>query len=385
MSKVLVIDDEQTIIENLKFVLELEDFEVMSSVSAIEGLKLFKENKDDIDVVITDMRMPRISGIEIISEVKKLMPEMCVIVLTGHGDMENAIQAMKEGAFEYLKKPINADELMISIVKARNKKNLTLENARMHSELMEQNIYLKNLTEASEKILLKLMPGDLPNNKYCNFAAKFRSSDEVGGDMYDSFDIGDYICSYVFDVSSHGILAAVIAVLLKGFFENMRYNFLHNKDFEVNFPKIISELNIEFLENSAQYTFASLYISFLEKSTKKLYYVSAGHPTQFMFNKTGDIIPMKSTGTLLGAFKEATYKLAELNLKKGDKILMYTDGVTEVAKDNILYGENGIINFIKKNNKKNIKETVNLLMDDITSYSSYQFHDDITILGIEVL
>ena len=137
MSKILVIDDEKTILENIKFVLELDNNEVITASSSEEGLDFFTKNFNDIDVVITDMKMPHISGMEILREIKKIMPEMSVIILTGHGDLQNAILAMKEGAFEYLKKPVTADELSIAINNAINKKNLLLENAKKQRELLE--------------------------------------------------------------------------------------------------------------------------------------------------------------------------------------------------------------------------------------------------------
>lgn len=154
MGKILIIDDEATILNNLQFVLELEDFKVLKALSYEEGIYIYKANKKEIDVVITDMRMPKKNGIDILKEIKLTSPEMEVIIFTGHGDMENAILAMKEGAFEYLTKPVNAEELIISISNAKQKIHLVRENRRMQSELLDQNYYLNNLTMQAEKALV---------------------------------------------------------------------------------------------------------------------------------------------------------------------------------------------------------------------------------------
>jgi len=108
MAKILVIDDESTILQNIKFLLEIDGNEVLTASSSTEGLRIFTENCNSIDVVITDMKMPKLSGMDILREIKKITPHMAVIILTGHGDLDNAILAMKEGAFEYLRKPVTA-------------------------------------------------------------------------------------------------------------------------------------------------------------------------------------------------------------------------------------------------------------------------------------
>jgi len=76
------------------------------------------------------MKMPKLSGMDILREIKKITPHMAVIILTGHGDLDNAILAMKEGAFEYLRKPVTAQDLSIAINNAINRKKLLMENER---------------------------------------------------------------------------------------------------------------------------------------------------------------------------------------------------------------------------------------------------------------
>ncbi len=185
MAKILVIDDEKTILENIKFILELDNNEVITVSNGKEALEIFKNNYSNIDVVITDMKMPEISGMEILKEIKKIMPEMGVIILTGHGDLENAIHAMKEGAFEYLRKPVNADNLTIAINNAISKKNLLLENARINKELLEYQNYMQGLHDSALKILLNMLPKNLPDIPGFNFLVEYKSCDRVGGDMYD--------------------------------------------------------------------------------------------------------------------------------------------------------------------------------------------------------
>jgi len=385
MSKILVIDDEKTILDNIKFLLELDNNEVVTFSSSEDGLNYFKENYSIIDVVLTDMKMPNISGMEVLKEIKNIMPEMGVIILTGHGDLENAIEAMKEGAFEYLKKPVKADNLAIAINNAVNKKNLLLENARIQRELLEHKNYLQGLHNSAEKILINMLPKKLPNISGFNFAVEYKSCDSVGGDMYDVADIGDYICFYVFDVSSHGILASVISTIIKSFLQNIEYNYRQGIN-KRRFPEIVLDLNMVLLSNTGQNVFASLLLGFIDKETKTLYTVSAGHIDQYIIRKNDNHIPLESTGPILGAFEESTYSCCVNQLYQHDRIWLFTDGLVEATPDEEKpsFGENRLLSHLKKNTDTKLSSTLENVVQEVRDYSNNSFFDDITLLGIEV-
>ena len=223
MAKLLIVDDEPAILENLRFVLELENFEVLSAACGVEALEIFENNIDDIDAVITDMRMPEKTGLELLEDIKKISEEMAVIILTGHGDMDNAIIAMKNGAYDYLNKPVNVDKLLITLGNAIKRKNLLLENKKLQEDLITKNTYLQGLHDSAQKILINMLPESLYKSDFFDCDAVYKSCDTVGGDMYDVFDMGDYICFYIFDVCSHGILSAVIALIMKTYFDNLKF------------------------------------------------------------------------------------------------------------------------------------------------------------------
>lgn len=385
MSKILVIDDEITILDNIKFVLKLGNNEVFTFSNSEEGLNYFKKNYSSIDVVLTDINMPDVSGLEVLREIKKIMPEMGVIILTEYNDLENAIQAMKEGAFEYLIKPVTADNLAIAINNAINKKNLLMENARIQRELLEHKNYLQGLHDSAEKILKNMLPKKLPDIDGFDFAVEYKSCESVGGDMYDVSDIGDYICFYVFDVSSHGILASVISTIIKSFLKNIEYNYKQGIN-KRRFPEIVLDLNMMLLSNTAQNVFASLLLGFIDKESKTLYTVSAGHINQYIVRLDGSYIPLKSTGPILGVFEDATYNCCVNQLQQHDKIWLFTDGLIEAspAPETPPFGENMLLSLLKECTGNNLIDTLNKVVQSVRNYSNDTFFDDITLLGIEV-
>lgn len=134
--KILVVDDEPLIRQSLYEILKLEGYNVTIAGSGEEALDII-ENKT-FDVMVTDLKLPKISGIELLEKAKKSLPDMEVIIITGFGSIESAVDAMKKGAYEYVTKPINDHEIKIIIKKLLGQKNLLEENKSL-KELVARN------------------------------------------------------------------------------------------------------------------------------------------------------------------------------------------------------------------------------------------------------
>lgn len=382
MPKLLVIDDDTISLENMKFVLELENFDVLTATSGDSGLNIFNEYKDCISVVIADMKVSYLSGMNILKKVKEISPTTSVIMLTGYADIESAIHSMKQGAFDCLKKPLATSDLLITIHSAINNKKLLEDNIVMQKQIIEHKNYLQNLHDSAQKMLLSMLPRNIPKFPGFNFFIKFESSDVVGGDMYNVTDIGEYICFYVYDVASHGILAAVLSIMLKSFLENIEYNYKKGIN-KRRFPEIVYDLNQELNSHAEEGIFSTLFIGFIDKLTKTFYYVSAGHVPQYIMSEK-NIISLPSTGTLLGAFKEATYSCNVFQLNKGDKIILFTDGIIEASCNEEIYGFKRLESILEKYKNESVENLVEKIFESSVGFSGNTFLDDVTIVGVEV-
>ncbi len=109
MPRILVIDDEESVRYSFRYVFEGDGMEVLTAGTAAEGLQLLQEQRPD--VVLLDLRLPDRSGLEVFTQIRALDPRRPVIFITAHGTTETAIEAMKEGAFDYLVKPVDLDRL----------------------------------------------------------------------------------------------------------------------------------------------------------------------------------------------------------------------------------------------------------------------------------
>jgi DNA-binding NtrC family response regulator len=131
--KLLVVDDEKNIRQGLAAALQLEGHDVELSADGDEGWKRFQ--KGDIDLVITDLRMPGMGGEELLKRIGSESPGVPVIVLTGHGTVETAVEAMRNGAYDFLTKPVNLDRLSLLVKRALQNRELVLQHRRLEEEL----------------------------------------------------------------------------------------------------------------------------------------------------------------------------------------------------------------------------------------------------------
>ena len=132
MNTILVVDDEPNYLIVLSELLKEEGFEVMTAQSGEDGLKIIMDT--DLDLVITDMRMPGMDGLELLQAVKSYNKDLPVIMITAFGEVEKAVVAMRAGAYNYLVKPFNNEELLLNIGKAIEHYLLLRENLRLRDE-----------------------------------------------------------------------------------------------------------------------------------------------------------------------------------------------------------------------------------------------------------
>ncbi len=125
MSKILVIDDERSIRNTLKDILEYEKYSVDLAEDGIKGIEKVKGN--GFDVVLCDIKMPGMDGIEVLEQLVQISPDTPVVMISGHGNIDTAVESIKKGAFDYIEKPLDLNRLLITIRNAMDKSNLVTE------------------------------------------------------------------------------------------------------------------------------------------------------------------------------------------------------------------------------------------------------------------
>src|ERR1051326_6178720 len=153
--KVLIVDDEEVLRDVLETVLRREGFDVVLAASGEEELSVLDGDTDaDVDLVILDLMLPGISGIDTLRAIRSATPHLPVIVITAFSSIDGAIEAMKHGAFHYIPKPFKNEEVILTVNKALEQRRLARENERLKAELSEKYAYSNIIgkSEAMRKI-----------------------------------------------------------------------------------------------------------------------------------------------------------------------------------------------------------------------------------------
>jgi len=136
MSKILIVEDEASIRRVLVKILSEED-KTHEIYEAEDGLiALNKIKKENFDLVLCDIKMPKMDGIEVLEFTKKIKPEIPIVMISGHGDLDTAVDSMKKGAYDYISKPPDLNRLLNTVRNAIDKKNLTLENTLLKRRII---------------------------------------------------------------------------------------------------------------------------------------------------------------------------------------------------------------------------------------------------------
>ena len=130
---VLVIDDEKSIRSSIKEILEYENMEVLEAGDGAEGLRMLKDQA--IDLVLCDIKMPKMDGMDVLDGLQIIKPETPIIMISGHGTVENAVESLKKGAFDFIEKPVDLNRLLIAVKHAVNQTNLVEENKTLKKKI----------------------------------------------------------------------------------------------------------------------------------------------------------------------------------------------------------------------------------------------------------
>lgn len=148
--KVLIVDDEENVRHMLSVLLKKEGYDIETAASAKSAID--KSNKESYDFILSDIRMPQMDGLQFLKKVKKINPNLIVIIMSAYGNVDTAIEAMKLGAYDYISKPFKPDEVLLTLKKAEERRRLQHENLLLKGE-MKKEYSFANIIAKSPKML----------------------------------------------------------------------------------------------------------------------------------------------------------------------------------------------------------------------------------------
>ncbi|MEY4594044.1 MAG: hypothetical protein RIQ47_454 [Bacteroidota bacterium] len=152
MSKVLIIDDEKAIRNALRDILEFEKYEVEEAADGADGIRLATEG--GFDLVLCDIKMPKVDGMEVLSKLQELHPDLPVVMITGHGTIDTAVEALKKGAYDFISKPPDLNRLLVTVRNALDRTTLVKETKSLRRKVSKVREMIGNSPELQQIRLL---------------------------------------------------------------------------------------------------------------------------------------------------------------------------------------------------------------------------------------
>ncbi len=401
LKHILVAEDEAHTRLSLNILLKRAGYRVTSVSDGAKALELVLKSADGsgeaVELLMTDIQMPDMSGLELIKSLKAKSIKIPILVFTGFGDKETLVELLREGCEDYIDKPFTEDALLERIRKVLDKEELKRkEREETASKLQEIQRKLENYRNAfsatcdsleSAVSAYKRIIGMPVKSERLEVAVKSVSKDRLGGDYCAVRDC-EWGCDIIMaDVAGHDMGASYHTVLVKSFFDI-------NCELGSNGEEFFNILNRELYKGGANERMVCAL--FVRVNLKEMWMetVSAAQPFILRF-KAGSQSPAlqleeRKSSSPLGMFERPVLDIRKIALTPGERLFIFSDGVMDAKRLDVesglkrKLGEAGLLEAFKRNSSKPLPETVEGVWSEILGFCSGKVSDDMLLLGAQI-
>jgi phosphoserine phosphatase RsbU/P len=383
--KILNVDDEfdmeMLITQRFRKQIREKKFEFIFAHNGLEALTKLDEN-DDIALILSDINMPEMDGLTFLSMInERNNPLLKAVMVSAYGDMDNIRTAMNRGAYDFITKPINFDDLEITIDKTIEHINML----RLFQHERDQLVAIKNDLSIAKDIQQSMLPKEsppFPDRLDLDLHAFLEPAKVVGGDLFDYFLMDNNRLFFLIgDVSDKGIPAALFMAITKAIFKS---HFLSPTCGSLTDE--VRQVNAFLSTDNNSFMFVTVFVGIIDLETGVVEYIDAGHEPPLIRRKDGTVEFLQKHGGLAMAI-EASYEYTAqvMTLSPGDTLFLYTDGATDANNNQKeRYGLERLQNQLKVLSGSETPKQINdTFLADIKEFigSEDQF-DDITVLTL---
>ena len=330
--KILSVDDEAPMESMMKQFFRRKirngEYDFYFARNGVEALDVMRRTPG-IEIILLDINMPEMDGLTLLSIVNEMHnPALRVIMVSAYGDMANIRQAMNNGAFDFVVKPVDMDDLSLTIERAIRQINFVIKSQKEHSILESLKKDLTTAKNLQQYFLPQTFPPFPEECDHLDIYASMEPAKDIGGDFYDFFRIDDDRIAFVIgDVCGKGIPAALFMAVCR--------TIIRSKGVECDSAReCMTESNHLLAAYSADCMFVTVFYAIYNTKTGIVTYSNAGHNPPHVVRSDGTVKELPcSKNPMMGIF-EIEYKEASLQLESGDTLVMFTDGVTEAMNPN---------------------------------------------------
>ena len=376
--KILVVDDEPDLeplmLQRMRRNIRAGLYEFVFAHNGVEALQKLNED-EDIDMVLSDINMPQMDGLTLLEQSPYVDPNIRSVIVSAYGDMKNIRTAMNRGAFDFVTKPLDFEDLRVTI--DRTLRHLVEWREALSSR--DKLVALQNELEVASKMQQSILPTQFPGGPGYQVFGSMEPARNVGGDFFDVVPLENgRVGLAIADVSDKGVPAALFMMssrtLLKG------------AAIGVGEPgEVLRETNDLLHEDNKASMFVTLLYTVYDPATGELTYANGGHnpPIVVHADGTSTLFPLTG-GIALGMVPGIEYRQDTLTLLPGDTAIFYTDGVTEAMNSaSEEFGLHRLRDLFVGSPPKNPKQANEAIFEAVRAFAGdAEQSDDVTCLTL---
>jgi phosphoserine phosphatase RsbU/P len=368
--RVLIADDQPDLIDALRLLLKAEgiDMEAVSSPDAA----LSAIAKGSFDLLLMDLNYTTDTtsgreGIDLLSRVQALDSLLPVVVMTGWGSVDIAVEAMRRGVRDFVQKPWDNTQLLTTlrteIEEGRQRRQRLAHEQREHEE--------------ARRIQRKLLPATMPQLDGWELATSWQPAAGVGGDCFDAISFGpSRLGVSIADVVGKGIPAALLMSNLQAAVRAFATDASQPAD-------LCQQVNRILCGHIAEGRFISFFYCLVDNDEGTLTFANAGHYPPILVRADGSVERLATGGAVLGVFPDGTYEQGQVAIHSGDRLVLYTDGITDACTSETSeedFGEDRLLALVVANRTCSAPALQSRLAEAVATFSNGHFQDDATLI-----
>lgn len=384
-ARVLVADDQPDVIQALRLLLKAHGYEVVTVTSPDAVLDAVRS--DPFDLLLIDLNYARDTtsgreGLDLLAELQRNADLPPVVVMTGWATVALAVEAMHRGIVDFVEKPWDNDRLLetlsAQIARHRSRREATDRAAALESRTREIEIELRNRAleiEEAQHVQRGFLPREIPRIPGFEIAAAWRPARGVGGDSFDVLKLDDAnVVLSVSDVAGKGVPAALLMSNLQAMVRGRSSPDTRPRDF-------CTEVSRALQGSLAADRFVTCFYGLLDVPARRLTYTNAGHNAPILVRFDGSWCRLDAGGSVLGIDAGSGFSDAEVALASGDRLLLFTDGVTEsTCPTGEEFGENRLLALALEHRRLSAEDMHRRVLDALMAFNGGHFEDDMTLI-----
>lgn len=366
--RTLIADDQPDVLEALRLLLKREGYQIETVNSPKAVLESLHNREYDVLLMDLNYALDTTSGqegLDLLAHVQKLDRTLPVVVMTAWGSIKLAVEAMQRGAADFVEKPWDNTKLLSTLrtqIESRNERRDGA--ARESGEIAEASVTQRGL-----------LPREIPRFPGYGISAAWRPAGAVSGDYLDVLRLDEnHLALCVGDVIGKGVPAALIMSNVQAAVHALAGEMLPTGE-------MCGRINRILAGNLGSGKFITFFYGVLDGARRRFSYTNAGHCQPILVRRNGECVRMNHGGVVLGVFPDSSYQEQYVDLEQGDRLVLFTDGITEIANaDDEEFGEDRLMDLLSVNRALEAEAMQKRVMAAIAEFSGGRFQDDATLI-----